>query len=162
MRLQGRTFRRWATIFISLQWRHNERDGVVNHRRLDYLLNLFQAQIKENIKAPRNWPLWGEFAGDRWIPLTKGQQRGKYFHMMTSSWMFCIWFIFIRNLFSLWQWYIFFGVFCWHLSENHLTHECQTKPTYAFISCFWALSTNTMLILFTGGSKFYCLYCLLL
>ena len=21
-----------------------------------------------NIKAPRHWPLWGEFAGDRWIP----------------------------------------------------------------------------------------------
>ena len=41
MRLQGRTFRRWATIFISLQWRHNERDGVLNNRRLDYLLNLF-------------------------------------------------------------------------------------------------------------------------
>ena len=25
-------------------------------------------QIKENIKAPRHWPLWGEFTGDRWIP----------------------------------------------------------------------------------------------
>ena len=24
-----------------------------------------QAQIKENIKAPRHWPLWGEFTGDR-------------------------------------------------------------------------------------------------
>ena len=32
-----------------------------------------QAQIKENIKAPRHWPLWGEFTGDRRIPLTKGQ-----------------------------------------------------------------------------------------
>ena len=27
-----------------------------------------QAQIKENIKALRHWPLWGEFTGDRWIP----------------------------------------------------------------------------------------------
>ena len=44
-------------------WRHNERDSVSNHRRLDCLLNrLFvQAQIKENTKAPRHWPLWGEF-----------------------------------------------------------------------------------------------------
>ena len=25
-------------------------------------------------------------AGDRWIPLTKGQWRRKYFHLMTSSW----------------------------------------------------------------------------
>ena len=32
-----------------------------------------QAQIKENIKAPPLWPLYGEFTGDRWIPSTKGQ-----------------------------------------------------------------------------------------
>ena len=25
-----------------------------------------QVQIKENIKALRHWPLWGEFTGDRW------------------------------------------------------------------------------------------------
>ena len=45
-----------------------------------------QAQIKENIKAPRHWPLWAEFTGDRWIPHTKSQYRGKCFHLMTSSW----------------------------------------------------------------------------
>ena len=28
--------------------------------------------IKENIKAPRLWPLW-EFTGGRWIPRTNGQ-----------------------------------------------------------------------------------------
>ena len=44
-----------------------------------------QAQIKENIKAQCHWPLWGEFTGDRWIPRTKGQWRGKCFHLMTSS-----------------------------------------------------------------------------
>ena len=27
-----------------------------------------------------------EFTGDRWIPRTKGQWRGKCFHLMTSSW----------------------------------------------------------------------------
>ena len=32
-----------------------------------------QAKIKENIEAPRHWPLWEEFTGDRWIPRTKGQ-----------------------------------------------------------------------------------------
>ena len=31
-----------------------------------------KAHIKENIKAPRHWPLWGESTGDRWIPFTKG------------------------------------------------------------------------------------------
>ena len=32
-----------------------------------------RAQIKENIKALRHWPLWWESTGNRWIPLTKGQ-----------------------------------------------------------------------------------------
>ena len=29
---------------------------------------------------------WGESTGDRRIPLTKGQQRGKCFHLLTSPW----------------------------------------------------------------------------
>ena len=32
-----------------------------------------QTQIKENIKAPRHWPLCGEFTGHRRIPRTYGQ-----------------------------------------------------------------------------------------
>ena len=43
-----------------------------------------QAEIKENIKALRHWPLCGEFTGDRWIPRTNGQWRGKCLHLMTS------------------------------------------------------------------------------
>ena len=59
---------------VSLQWRHNECDDISNHQPYHCLLNrLFKAQIKENIKAPRHWPLWGEFTGDRWIPLSRGQ-----------------------------------------------------------------------------------------
>ena len=34
-------------------------------------LTVIQAHIKDNIKAPRHWPLWGEFTGDRWIPAQK-------------------------------------------------------------------------------------------
>ena len=30
-----------------------------------------QTHVKENIKAPRHWPLCGAFTGDRWIPRTK-------------------------------------------------------------------------------------------
>ena len=45
-----------------------------------------QAQLKENIKAPRHWPLCVEFTGDRWFHRTKGQWRGKGFHLLTSSW----------------------------------------------------------------------------
>ena len=40
----------------------------------------------DRIKALGYWPLWGEFTGDQWIPRTKGQWRGKCFHLMTSSW----------------------------------------------------------------------------
>ena len=32
-----------------------------------------QAHIKENIKAPRHWPLLGESTGDRWNSLAKSQ-----------------------------------------------------------------------------------------
>ena len=50
---------------ITLQWRHNERDGVSNHQPHDCLLNsLFKAQIKENIKVPRHCPFMGN------IPVT--------------------------------------------------------------------------------------------
>ena len=49
---------------------------------------VISGNTKENTKAPRHWALWGEFTGDRWIPLTKGQQRGKCFHLMTSPWYY--------------------------------------------------------------------------
>ena len=67
----------YAVMFLyrtdALQWRHNGRDGVSNHRCLDGLLNrLSRCRSKKNIKGPRHWPLRGEFAGDQWLPLTKG------------------------------------------------------------------------------------------
>ena len=34
---------------------------------------IIETQIKENIKAPRHWPLGGEFTGDRLIPRTSDQ-----------------------------------------------------------------------------------------
>ena len=36
------------------------------------------------LKSPASRPC-GEFTGDRWIPRTNGQYRGKCFHLMTSS-----------------------------------------------------------------------------
>ena len=74
----------------ALQWCHNERGGISNHQSHDCLLScLFKEQIKENIKDLCHWPLWGEFTSDLWIPHTKGQQCGKCFHLMTSSWSLC-------------------------------------------------------------------------
>ena len=64
----------WEYFEETLQGRHNERDDVSNRQPRDCLLNrLFKAQIKENTKAPRHWPLCWEFTGHRWIPRTNGQ-----------------------------------------------------------------------------------------
>ena len=69
-----------------LQWRHNERGGVSNHQpHVCLRKRLLKPQIKENIKAPRHWPLCVEFTGDRWIPRTMDQWRGIRFPLMSSS-----------------------------------------------------------------------------
>ena len=70
---------KWICCTIPWQWPHNgEHDGVSSHQPHDYLLNrLFKAQIKNIKVTPRQWPLWGEYTGDRWIPQ-------KSFHLMTE------------------------------------------------------------------------------
>ena len=51
----------------TLQWYHNEYNGISNNQRLDCLLNqIVQAQIKENIKSLHHWPLRGN------TPVTSG------------------------------------------------------------------------------------------
>ena len=56
----------YMQLYDSPQWRHNERDGVSNHRRFRLFVQPFvQVQIKEKIKASRHWPLWEESTGDR-------------------------------------------------------------------------------------------------
>ena len=44
-----------------------------------FIQPFIQAQIKENIKTPRHWPLWGKFNGNRWIPRNKGPVKRKMF-----------------------------------------------------------------------------------
>ena len=64
--LRGQTSNRKIS---SLQWRHNDHDGVSNHQPHGCILNrLLRAQIKENIKAPRHWPLCGEVTGTGEFP----------------------------------------------------------------------------------------------
>ena len=50
----------WHNIFRScrgsLQWRHNEHEGVSNHQPHDCLFNLLFMR-RWNITAPRHWPL---------------------------------------------------------------------------------------------------------
>ena len=51
----------------ALQWRHNGRNGISNHQPRDCLLN----------RLFRRWPVNSPH---------KGPERGKCFHLMTSSW----------------------------------------------------------------------------
>ena len=73
----------WISIKISLQF---VPEGTINNippASGSFAQPLVQAQIKENIKAPRHWPLWGEWPVDS---LTKGPLSGKCFRLMTSPW----------------------------------------------------------------------------
>ena len=56
----------------ALQWRHNERDGLSNHRGLDYLVNcMFRRRSKKTAKfrvtglCEGNSPVTGEFPAQK-------------------------------------------------------------------------------------------------
>ena len=79
-----------VNLFIplaTLQWRHNGLDSVSNDQPHHCLLSrLFGRRSKETSKRR----VTGLCVGDRWIPRTNGQLRGKCFHLMTSSWFVAI------------------------------------------------------------------------
>ena len=63
IRISG--YREPNLILKTLQWRHNERDGVSNPASRLFTQLFVQVQIEENIKALRYWHFWGEFTGDQ-------------------------------------------------------------------------------------------------
>ena len=74
-----------VSIF-TLHWRHNDHDGVSNHQPHGCLLNVYSdADQRKHQSSASLAFVWG-IHRDRWIPRTKGQLRGKCFHLMTSSW----------------------------------------------------------------------------
>ena len=66
-----------------------------------------QAQIKENIKAPRHWPLCGEFTGDRWIPRSDAENASIWWRHHVDCHIINIWDIdsvsYVNSYFS-WGW----------------------------------------------------------
>ena len=67
-----RTIRCIGLLLITLQWRHNGRDGVSYHQPIDYLLNrLFRYRWKKSWKLrvtglrEGNWPVTDEFFSQR-------------------------------------------------------------------------------------------------
>ena len=122
----------WSISSLDLHSSHNN-DVIMNATASQPVIRLFtqlfiQSQIKENMKAPRYWPLWGEFTGDRWIPRTKGQQREKCFHLMTSSCKHAKW---EQNM-QIRPWcfrnqYVFLDQNC---GQQHETHCTQYVPMF--------------------------------
>ena len=55
-------------MMFSLQWRHDERHGVSNHRHLDCAQPFVQALSEE--KKSKLLAFVREIHSDRWIPLT--------------------------------------------------------------------------------------------
>ena len=72
--------------FSALQRCHNERDGVSNHQPHDCLLSRLSRQRWKNLSSPPLAFVRGIHRSHRWIPRTRGQYRGKCFHLITSSW----------------------------------------------------------------------------
>ena len=88
---------------------------------------------QKNIEALRHWPLWGESTGVRWIPLTKGQWRGKCFYLMTSS---CYWWVLLVvvafNNFSSCEHSL------WEKAQG-ITHQIYTHIKVVFCFVLFAL-----------------------
>ena len=74
----------WS-IAISLQWRHKDHDSVSNHQPHGCLLNRLFRRRSNKASKLRVTGLCVGNSPDRWIPRTKDQLRGKFFHLMTSS-----------------------------------------------------------------------------
>ena len=68
---------------ISLQWRHNDHDGVSNHQPHGCLLNrLFRRRSKKTSKPRVTRLLWGEFTGTGEFPA----QRASYAENVSIWW----------------------------------------------------------------------------
>ena len=58
-------------VMMTCRWHHNGVSIVWS--------TFIQAKIKENIKAPHHWSLWGEFTYDQWISPHEGPGTRKMF-----------------------------------------------------------------------------------
>ena len=68
---------------INITMTSYDHDGVSNHQPHGCFTQPFiQTQIKENIKAPRHWPLCGEFTGAGEFP----EQRASYAENVSIWW----------------------------------------------------------------------------
>ena len=116
----------WQTMFsdaITMMWKWGRWHLKSPASRLFTKL-FIQAHIKESIKPPRHWALWGKFTDYQWIPCTKVQKRGKCFHLMTPScvflnenvyafWLKLHWSLFLRVQLTIFQQLVQVMAWCW-------------------------------------------------
>ena len=106
----------------SLHWRHNDHDDVSKLQPHGCLLNrLFQTQIKENIKAPRHWPLYGEFTGPGEFPAQRASNTEN-----VSIW----WRHHVLNTYRV--------IHGWSRHQHDLTHWCRGKMDAISQTTFWS------------------------
>ena len=73
----------WRSSKLSLRWRHNDLNWHLKSPASRLFTQPFiQTQIKVNIKAPRHWPLCGEFTGTGDFPA----QRSSYAENVSIWW----------------------------------------------------------------------------
>ena len=77
--------------------------------------------------------VWG-IHRDRWIPRTKGQLRGKCFHLMTSSWFKPMWLIIKRTIEIKFQWYFDRNSNIFISKKMHI--KMPSAKWQPFCSCF--------------------------
>ena len=71
-------------FFHSLQWRHNEHDGVSNHRRFDYLLNRLFSRRKETTKKHQGFASLAFVTGEFSAQMSSNAENVFYFWKITN------------------------------------------------------------------------------
>ena len=104
------TYHVFLYILKTLQWRHNERDGVSNHRRLDCLHNrLFSRRSKETSKfrvtGIHRWPVDSPHKG----PVTR--QMFLFDDIITKHWT-NVWSLFLLYNLGFYQLFQVANAFC--------------------------------------------------
>ena len=86
--------------------------------------------------------VWG-IHRDRWIPRTKGQLRGKCFHLMTSSWITIVKMVsWMSNLYN-WKRFIDKVMFCIISATSFVSgHELYYFPTITALCCCGLVVVN--------------------
>ena len=95
-----------GTIYINITWRHNEHDGVWNHRCLDCFLNRL---LGADQRKTQSSTLLAFVRGIHRLLINsphKGPVTRKCFHLITSSWMM---FSYITDILYLLCVYMYFG-----------------------------------------------------